>query len=204
MLCSRERRSLRGGRSLDREVLIAPQPDCAGQRREPERALGDVGNVEEGVSGLSVQIAIVLLCTAMAAMVGIAQRVPVRSADLPVSRPGRELPGERIIHGQNVEHRELHERLTEDRAAPAMDADDFDRLPALTARHGGCGHAGLVGDDRELRGVGIYAEPASKFGQIGTRIEIQALEALIPLGAGTADRGALFGRDIEVSSIHGF
>lgn len=100
-----------------------------------------MGNVEEGIARLGVQVVIILLSATMEAVVGVACVMPIRSDDPAESRPGRQLPGQLIVHRQDVDHRELRERLAGDRAALAMDTDDFDRLPALAARNGRCGHA---------------------------------------------------------------
>lgn len=51
--------------SLDREVLIAAEADLTGEGREADGAEGRVGNVEEGVTGLGVQVAVVLLGAAV-------------------------------------------------------------------------------------------------------------------------------------------
>jgi hypothetical protein len=184
-------------------VLVAAQPDCADKRDEPERAGCGMGNVEEGVAGLGMQVAIVLLGATVEAVVGVAWAVRIRSDDLPESGPLGQLPSQRIVHCQDIDHRELRERLAGGSAAFAMDADHFDRLPALAALNGRRGHASLIGDDRELRGSKVRAQPPSEPGPIGARIEIPALEVIVPMGTGAADSGALFRRDVEVSSIHG-
>lgn len=56
--------------SFDREVLIAAQADLAGEGREPDGAGRRTGDVEEGLAGLGVQIAVILFRAAMGAMVG--------------------------------------------------------------------------------------------------------------------------------------
>src|SRR6185437_6700660 len=167
-----------GGRSFDRKVFVDAQPDSACKRNETQRPPCGVGDVEKMVYRLVVQAAVVLLSAAMEAVVGVTRAVPIGCDDLPESGPGCQLPGQGVVHCQNVGYGELRERLAGDRAAFAMDADDFDLLPTLAARYGRSGHAGLVGEDRELRGPGVRAEPAGEPGPIGTRIEIPALEAL--------------------------
>jgi len=198
----RHRSQARSSRSFDRKVLVAAQAHGANKRDEPERAGCGMGNVEEGIAGLRMQLAIVLLRATMEAVVGVARAIRIRSDDLPESGPWGQLPSQRIVHCQDVDYRELRERLAGGRAAFAMDADHFDRLPALAALNGRRGHACLIGDDRELRGSGVRAQPTSEPGPIGARIEIPALEVIIPLGASAADSGALFRRDVEIGSIH--
>lgn len=84
-----------------------------------------------------------------------------------------------------------------------MDADDFDKLAALPTEDFRGGNPCLIGDDRELGGLWACTEPAGEPGRVVARLEVPALELLVPTAAGAADGGALFRRNVEIGSVHG-
>lgn len=192
-----------GAASLDAEVLIAAQAYLAGEGAKPNGAGRRMGNVEESVVGLRVQVAVVLFRTAMRAVVGEAGAVGAGLGDRAEPGPGCELPGQRLVDCEDVHHGELRQRLTRGGAALAINADDFERLPAIAAGYRRGGDVCLLGDDRELARLAIRAEPPRKPPGIVLRLQIPALEALVPVAASALHGGILFGRDVKVCSSHG-
>ena len=63
--------------SLDHEVLIAGQSDLTGKRAEPNGAGRCARDVEEGLARFRVEVAVVLLRPAVAAVVGKAGTVAI-------------------------------------------------------------------------------------------------------------------------------
>lgn len=69
-------------------MLIAGQPDFTGEWRELDGTGRRMGNVEEGLAGLGLEVAVVLLRAAMGAMVGKSGALGIGICDWLEAWPG--------------------------------------------------------------------------------------------------------------------
>ena len=88
--------------SIHREVLTAVQADRANERSEFDRIRWSVGDVEECIPGLGMQVQVPLRRASVRAVVGEVAQLATWTPDAPIGGPPLQLIGQHVVDGRHV------------------------------------------------------------------------------------------------------